>query len=137
MGWDVIDETRAFYGFLKRHGMDLAKVPYRDIVQAPTDLAEGRIHLLMASLAVQQALMQAGKIKVLAVGGQRTPLYPDIPTGGEAGYPDVENDGLPGARKPHQHEPSLALVVGNLKPTEVEGLLFVKERFRPFEEKRS
>ena len=89
-----------FYGFLKRHGMDLPKVPYRDIVQAPTDLAEGRIHMLMASLAAQQPLVQAGKIKILAVGGQRTPLMPDVPTATEAGYPDLENEGLIGVFGP-------------------------------------
>ena len=89
-----------FYGFMKRQGMDLAKVPYRDIVQAPTDLAEGRIHMLMASLAAQQPLVQAGKIKVLAVGGQRTPLLPQTPTMTEAGFPDLENEGLIGVFGP-------------------------------------
>ena len=89
-----------FHGFFKRHGLDIAKVPYRDIVQAPTDVAEGRIHMLMASLAAQQPLVQAGKIKVLAVGGQRTPLLPDTPTMTEAGFPDLENEGLIGVFGP-------------------------------------
>src|SRR5438445_2400653 len=54
------------FGFLKSAGLDVLKVPYRDILQAPNDLAEGRIQVLMTSLAVVQPHRQAGKIKVLA-----------------------------------------------------------------------
>ena len=32
-----------FAGFQKKMGIDMAKVPYRDTVQAVNDLAEGRI----------------------------------------------------------------------------------------------
>ena len=39
------------FGFLKSSGLQVAKVPYRDILQAPNDLAEGRIQALMTSLA--------------------------------------------------------------------------------------
>ena len=72
---------------------DLAKVPYRDIMQGPNDLAENRIQLLSSSLAIVVPLMHAGKIKVLAVTGrQRTPIAPDVPTIREAGYPALEID---------------------------------------------
>ena len=68
-------------GFLKSNGLDMAKVPYRDIMQGPNDLAENRIQLLSSSLAIVTPLMQAGKIKVLAVTGrQRAPNAPDVPT---------------------------------------------------------
>src|SRR5262245_22408904 len=33
--------------FIKTQGLPVARVPYRDIQQAPSDLAEARIHLLM------------------------------------------------------------------------------------------
>jgi tripartite-type tricarboxylate transporter receptor subunit TctC len=80
-------------GFLKSNGLDMAKVPYRDIMQGPNDLAENRIQLLSSSLAIVVPLMQAGKIKVLAVTGrQRTPIAPDVPTVREAGYPALEID---------------------------------------------
>jgi tripartite-type tricarboxylate transporter receptor subunit TctC len=79
------------FGFLKSEGLQVAKVPYRDILQAPGDLAEGRIQILMTSLAVVQSLMQAGRIKVLAVTSRtRVPVAPDVPTVGEAGYPALE-----------------------------------------------
>jgi tripartite-type tricarboxylate transporter receptor subunit TctC len=79
------------FGFLRSEGLQVAKVPYRDIMQAPGDLAEGRIQILMTSLAVVQSLMQAGRLKVLAVTSRtRAPSAPDIPTVGEAGYPALE-----------------------------------------------
>ncbi len=89
-----------FYGFLKREGLDIAKVPYRDIVQAPTDVGEGRLQALMASLAAMRPIAESGKLKVLAVGNQRTPAYPDIPTITEAGFPSLDHAGLIGVFGP-------------------------------------
>ncbi len=82
------------FGFLKSAGgLDVLKVPYRDIMQAPNDLAEGRIQVLMTSLAVVQPHMQAGKVKVLAVTSRkRSPSAPDVSTVAEAGYPALELD---------------------------------------------
>jgi tripartite-type tricarboxylate transporter receptor subunit TctC len=80
-------------GFLKSNGLDMAKVPYRDIMQGPNDLAENRIQLLSSSLAIVTPLMHAGKVKVLAVTSrQRAPNAPDVPTVREAGYPALEMD---------------------------------------------
>jgi tripartite-type tricarboxylate transporter receptor subunit TctC len=81
------------FGFLKGAGLQVARVPYRDIMQAPNDLAEGRIQLLMTSFAVVQPHLQAGKVKVLAVTSrQRAPSAPAIPTVAEAGYPELALD---------------------------------------------
>jgi tripartite-type tricarboxylate transporter receptor subunit TctC len=80
-------------GFLKSNNLDMAKVPYRDIMQGPNDLAENRIQLLSSSLAIVTPLMHAGRVKVLAVTGrQRAPNAPDVPTVREAGYPALEMD---------------------------------------------
>ena len=38
-----------FAGFQKKVGIDIAKVPYRDTVQAVNDLAEGRIQVMMSA----------------------------------------------------------------------------------------
>ena len=75
----------------------MAKVPYRDIMQAPNDLAENRIQLLSSSLAIVTPLKQAGKIKMLAVTGrQRAPSVPDVPTVTEAGYPALVMESIGG-----------------------------------------
>ena len=89
------------FGFLKSSGLQVAKVPYRDILQAPNDLAEGRIQMLMTSFAVVQPQMQAGRVKLLAVSSrQRAPAAPDVPTVREAGYPALEMDGVVGLFAP-------------------------------------
>ena len=76
------------FGFIKDMGLQIIKVPYRDIMQAPNDLAEDRIQVLSTSLAVAQPLMQAGRIKVLVVTSKQRALgAPEIPTAAEAGYP--------------------------------------------------
>jgi tripartite-type tricarboxylate transporter receptor subunit TctC len=58
-------------GFLKTTNLQVTKVPYRDIMQAPNDLAEGRIQLLMSSYASMRGLIEAGKLKVLAVTSRK------------------------------------------------------------------
>ncbi len=76
------------FGFIKSMGLQIAKVPYRDIMQAPNDLAEDRIQILSSSLAVAQPMMRAGRIKVLLVTSkQRARGAPDLPTAAESGYP--------------------------------------------------
>jgi tripartite-type tricarboxylate transporter receptor subunit TctC len=84
-------------GFVNEAKLNFAKVPYRDIVQAGTDLGEGRIQVMMTGLAVIQAPVQAGRVKLLAVTNhKRAVSYPDIPTVAEAGFPALEVDGLVG-----------------------------------------
>lgn len=78
------------FGFFAEKGLQITKVPYRDIMQAPNDLIENRIQVLSTSLAVVQPLMQAGRIKVLIVTSRKRALgAPDVPTAGEAGYPEL------------------------------------------------
>src|SRR5262249_8697600 len=48
------------FGFFKSMGLQIVRVPYRDIMQAPSDLAESRIQVLSTSLAVVQPLTNAG-----------------------------------------------------------------------------
>lgn len=85
------------FGFIKKVGLDIVRVPYRDIMQAPRDLAENRIQLLSSSLAVAQPLSRAGKLKILAVTSRRrAPAEPEIPTATEAGYPDLTFESIGG-----------------------------------------
>jgi len=83
--------------FLKTEGLNVAKIPYRDIVQAATDVGEDRIQIMSSSYAILQPQAQAGRIKVLAVAGrERAPILPDVPTAIEAGFPSLEQEGLVG-----------------------------------------
>jgi tripartite-type tricarboxylate transporter receptor subunit TctC len=84
-------------GFIKSQNLPMTKVPYRDIMQAPTDLAEGRIQLLLASYAAMRPLIQAGKLKLLAVTSrERVGIAPNIPTVAEAGFPYLGIESLIG-----------------------------------------
>jgi tripartite-type tricarboxylate transporter receptor subunit TctC len=84
-------------GFVNEAKLNFAKVPYRDIVQAGTDLGEARIQVMMTGLAVIQAQVQGGRVKLLAVTNhKRAVSYPDVPTVVEAGFPALEIDGLVG-----------------------------------------
>jgi len=86
-----------FSGFLKDAGLDIARVPYRDITQAVGDLGEARIQLMSASLTIVQPQVQAGRAKLLAVTSRaRVPVAPGVPTVAEAGYPTLELEGLIG-----------------------------------------
>ena len=83
--------------FVKTAGLNIPKVPYRDIVQAATDLSEGRLQVMMSSYAILQPRVQAGSVTVLAVNGhQRASMLPDIPTASESGFPALEVEGLVG-----------------------------------------
>jgi tripartite-type tricarboxylate transporter receptor subunit TctC len=84
-------------GFVKSQGLEVAKVPYRDIMRGPNDLAEDRIQILASSITIVQALHQAGKIRILAVTSrQRAPTTPEVPTVIEAGFPALQLDSLIG-----------------------------------------
>jgi tripartite-type tricarboxylate transporter receptor subunit TctC len=90
-------------GFLKQSGADVARVPYRDTVQAINDLAEGRIQLYVAAYAIMRPQVQAGKVKVIAItNSERAPMLPDVPTAKEAGHPGLTIDGLVGLFGPKE-----------------------------------
>ena len=84
-------------GFLKLKGAEVTRVPYRDAVQAVNDLAEGRIQLYVAALAIMRPQVQAGKVRIIAVtNSERAPTMPEVPTAKEAGHPELSIDGLVG-----------------------------------------
>jgi tripartite-type tricarboxylate transporter receptor subunit TctC len=86
-----------FAGWLKQEGLNINKVPYKNPVDAANDLAEGRVQVYEASLAIVRPQMQAGKIRELAVVNTgRAPILPDLPTAAEAGFPGLTLDGLVG-----------------------------------------
>src|SRR5436190_10758563 len=67
--------------FVKTAGLSLQKVPYRDTVQAATDLGEGRLQIYMGSYAILRPQTEARRIKLIVVNGrERVPSLPDVPT---------------------------------------------------------
>lgn len=78
----------AMEAFLKTHNLKVAKVPYRDVVQAARDLGENRIQFLVSSFAVVRPLIEANKVRSLALGG-RSAVAPNVPSVAEAGFPEL------------------------------------------------
>ena len=78
------------YGFFKQMGLQIVKVPYRDIMQAPNDLAENRIQVMSTSLAVTQPMMQAA-------GNQGPAGLEQAARARRAGHPDRGRGRLSGA----------------------------------------
>ena len=84
-------------GFLKQAGVDIAKVPYRDGVQALNDLSEGRVQLYVAAYAIMRPQVLNNKVKIIAItNSERAPTLPDVPTAKESGHPALTVDGLVG-----------------------------------------
>ena len=74
-------------------GIEATHVPYKGGSPMLTDLVGGGIHFAFDSLGSAQPLIQAGKIKPLAVTGQsRLTAIANVPTTAEAGYPAVVTD---------------------------------------------
>ncbi|MBK6337209.1 MAG: tripartite tricarboxylate transporter substrate binding protein [Betaproteobacteria bacterium] len=76
--------------FWQKTGTTGVHVPYKGGAPAITDLLAGHADVSFQNINAVIAHIKAGKLKVLAVtGDKRSPLLPQVPTLGEAGVPDV------------------------------------------------
>jgi tripartite-type tricarboxylate transporter receptor subunit TctC len=74
-------------------GMDAVHVPYKGGGPAMNDVIAGHVALNMASIQVAKGLIEAGKIKGLAVtSAERSPVLPNVPTLKEAGVKTADVD---------------------------------------------
>jgi len=86
-----------FWGYEHDQKLKIVQAPYRDINAAPVDLAEDRIQVVMASLAIVQPQLKAGRIRLITLNNKtRVPTLPDVPTAREQGFPSLEYEGLVG-----------------------------------------
>jgi tripartite-type tricarboxylate transporter receptor subunit TctC len=70
---------------------DVVHVPYRATTAAMADVMGGRIDIILIGQSSVKALMESGKLRVLAIASpQRSSLMPDVPTLEEAGVPGYE-----------------------------------------------
>ena len=76
--------------FWQKTGTTGVHVPYKGGAPAITDLLAGHADVSFQNINAVIAHIKAGKLKVLAVtGDKRSSLLPQVPTLGEAGVPDV------------------------------------------------
>ena len=82
-----------FEAFRDGAGMETVHVPYKGGGQAMNDVIAGQIEMNMASVAVAKGLIEAGRIKGLAVTSpKRSPALPNVPTLAEAGVKTADVD---------------------------------------------
>ena len=82
-------------GLAKGAGLDMVPVPYREQGRALQDLAAGRLDVMITVLATLQPQFDSGKVRLLAVtNASRAPAAPTVPTAREAGFPELEFEGL-------------------------------------------
>jgi len=72
-------------------GINLVHIPYKGISLAVPAVMSGEVQLTFAGIATSTPQLKAGRIKALAIGGpKRSPLFPQVPTFTELGFPEVE-----------------------------------------------
>lgn len=90
-----------FAAFAKSAKLEMTEVPYRDQNLAVQDTAAGRIQVIVTPITAVLPLVQAGTLQVLAVTNRtRSPMWLDIPTVTECGYPELVFEGLLGVFGP-------------------------------------
>jgi tripartite-type tricarboxylate transporter receptor subunit TctC len=110
--------------FKQQTGLTLTHVPYKGTAGALNDLAAGHVQAGVVALQSSLALVQAGKFRLLAViGPQRAAQFPNVPTLGEAGVPNVVSEAWYGITAPAGTPPA---VLDKLN-TEVNALLLLPE----------
>ena len=77
--------------FTRLAKVDMQPVQYRGAAPGISDLVAGNVHLISVGIAPVKSLVEAGMLRVLAVGTPKRMSYlPDIPTAAEAGLPGYE-----------------------------------------------
>jgi len=94
--------TKVFYGtggigsanhftmelFEQEAGVKMTRVVYQGVAPATTDLLAGRVQIVALTPTAVVPHMQSGRLRLLAITqSARNPLFPDLPTVAELGYP--------------------------------------------------
>ena len=72
-------------------GIDVIIVPYKGNAPAVTATMSGEVSLIFGGIAQSQKLVEAGRLRAIAVSGaRRSSAMPDVPTVAESGVPGFE-----------------------------------------------
>jgi len=94
--------------FEKDAKIEMLHVPYRGTGPAVTDLLGGRIDLMFSPSTTVQAMIETGKLRVLAsTGAKRSKFFPKVPTVAESGVPGYESVGWFGLLAPAHTPPAI------------------------------
>lgn len=80
--------------FAAAAGIEMVHVPYKGMVPGIGAMVSGEVDMMVADLGQVDAMVRAGKLRLLATGGRaRSAAAPDVPTMAEAGFKDVVAEG--------------------------------------------
>ncbi|NYT22744.1 tripartite tricarboxylate transporter substrate binding protein [Alcaligenaceae bacterium] len=95
--------------FKKSTGAQLLHVPYKGAAPALQGMVAGETNLAVSSPASAKALLDGGLLRPLAIASaERSPLFPDVPTLVESGYPDLVLGAWFGTFGPPGMDPAIA-----------------------------
>lgn len=95
-------------------GVRMTHVPYKGAAPALTDLMGGQIQLMFTTIPTALQHIKAGKVRAIGVtGAKRSPLFADLPTARESGYPAMVVDSWFAVFAPKGMSPELQARVGN------------------------
>lgn len=101
-------------------GTQLVHVPYKGAGPALTGLISGEVQMMIATLGSALPHVKSGKLKALAVGGdRRATILPDLPTVAESGVRGYAADNWYGLLAPRGTPPAIV----NVLNSEVSGAL--------------
>jgi len=71
--------------------VDITHIPYKGSAAAVQDVVSGQVSMMFVNVPSGMSLVQAGKLRVLAVGSaRRLASMPDVPTVAETGFPGFD-----------------------------------------------
>ncbi len=87
--------------FKRAGGVDIVHVPFKAVADMYTEVASGRVHVLVFVVTSSLGFLKDGKVRGLAVTSPaRNFTLPDLPTVAEAGLPGAESETLYGFLAP-------------------------------------
>jgi len=87
-GSSNLAEFLAAVQLMKPAGIEMLRVPYKGQAQMMPDLIAGRVQVGFGPLGGGLTYAKDGRLRILAVSPQRSPLVPEVPTMAEVGIPD-------------------------------------------------
>lgn len=76
---------------IKQAAVNMTHVPYKGAAPAVVDVVAGQLSGMFVDLPVVSPYIKAGRVRAIAVASpKRSAYFPEVPTTGEAGFPNVE-----------------------------------------------
>jgi tripartite-type tricarboxylate transporter receptor subunit TctC len=80
----------AGFVFAKEAGIAAVHVPYKGAAPATVDLLAGQVNVAFSGVGTVVGHIKSGRVRAIAITGDRMQAFPDVPTMKEAGGPDVQ-----------------------------------------------